>query len=215
EGRWALVAGPRASKSSATEWATATAHQLLTRHGVITRETVAAEAVAGGFSAVYQVLKAMEDTGRVRRGYFVAGLGAAQFAMPAALDLLRSMRDAPEDPRTVILAATDPANPYGGIVKWPEQAPGDAPDATSDGGRGPTRSVGALVILVDGAASAYLRRGERELLLFLPEAEPQRSRVGRAVARALLDLSRNREPGHRGLLISDINGVSATTHPAT
>ena len=111
EGRWALVAGPRASKSSATEWATATAHQLLTRHGVITRETVAAEAVAGGFSAVYQVLKAMEDAGRIRRGYFVAGLGAAQFAMPAALDLLRSMRDVPEEPRTVVMAATDPTFP--------------------------------------------------------------------------------------------------------
>jgi ATP-dependent Lhr-like helicase len=215
EGRWSLVPTTKMTKASSTDWAAAMAQQLLTRHGVVTRETVSAEAVSGGFTAVYDVLKAMEDTGRVRRGYFVAGLGAAQFAMPTALDLLRSMRDAPEDPRTVILAATDPANPYGGIVKWPEQAPGDASDATSDGGRGPTRSVGALVVLVDGAASAYLRRGERELLLFLPEAEPQRSRVGRAVARALLDLSRSREPGRRGLLISDINGVAATTHPAT
>ena len=69
------------------------------------------------------------------------------------------------------------------------------------------------MILVDGAAAAYLRRGARKLLLFLPEAEPQRSRVGRAVARALLDLSRSREPGHRGLLIADVNGVAAATHP--
>ena len=156
----------------------------------------------------------MEDTGRVRRGYFVAGLGAAQFAMPAALDLLRSMRDVPEEPRAVILAATDPANPYGGIVKWPETTAGGMPDGGVDGGRGPTRSVGALVILVDGAAAAYLRRGERELLLFLPDAEPQRSRTGRAVARTLVDLSRGREPGRRGLLIAEINGVAATTHPA-
>src|SRR5947207_2125164 len=153
------------------------AQQLLTRHGVITRETVAAESVAGGFSAVYQVLKAMEDAGRIRRGYFVAGLGAAQFAMPAALDLLRSMRDVPEEPRTVIMAATDPANPYGAITKWPE-----LPDAPASG-RGPTRTAGALVILVDGRAAAYLRRGERELLLFLPHAEPLRSRIGRQAAR--------------------------------
>jgi ATP-dependent Lhr-like helicase len=161
------------------------------------------------------VLKAMEDTGRVRRGYFVAGLGAAQFAMPAALDLLRSLRDEPEEPRAIFLAATDPANPYGAIVKWPDPTHGGATAGEADTGRGPTRSVGALVILVDGAAAGYLRRGERELLLFLPDAEPQRTRVGRAVARALLDLSRGREPGRRGLLIAEINGASATTHPAS
>ena len=212
EGRWSLSAVPRATKASATDWAAAMAQQLLTRHGVVTRETVAAEAVAGGFTAVYAVLKAMEDTGRVRRGYFVAGLGAAQFAMPAGLDLLRSMRDAPEEPRTLIMAATDPANPYGAIVKWPDVTASGTSD--SDAGRGPTRTVGALVILVDGAAAGYLRRGERELLLFLPDAEPQRTRVGKAVAQALLELSGRRAPGRRGLLIAEINGVSADKHPA-
>jgi hypothetical protein len=185
------------------------AHQLLTRHGVVTRETVAAESVAGGFSAVYQVLKAMEDAGRIRRGYFVAGLGAAQFALPAALDLLRSMRDVPEEPRTVVMAATDPANPYGAITKWPS---GPAPGERSES-RGPTRVAGALVILVDGRAAGYLRRGERELLLFLPEAEPLRSRIGRQVARMLLHLAATRE-GRRGMLIAEINGAPATTHPA-
>jgi ATP-dependent Lhr-like helicase len=214
EGRWSAVPATKTTKASSTEWATAMAQQLLTRHGVVTRETVAAEAVAGGFTAVYDVLKAMEDTGRLRRGYFVAGLGAAQFAMPAALDLLRSMRDTPEEPRTVILAATDPANPYGAIVKWPEPSSHAPATGESDSGRGPTRSVGALVILVDGAAAAYLRRGERELLLFLPEAEPQRSAVARSVARALIALSRGREPGRRGLLIAEINGGAAAPHPA-
>jgi ATP-dependent Lhr-like helicase len=219
EGRWSVVPIARVTKSASTDWAAAMAQQLLARHGVVTRETVAAEAVAGGFTAVYDVLKAMEDTGRVRRGYFVAGLGAAQFAMPTALDLLRSMRDAPEEPRTVVLAATDPANPYGAIVKWPETTPGivqqpDGPTPGIDAGRGPTRSVGALVILVDGAAAGYLRRGEREVLLFLPEAEPLRSRAGRAVARALLDLSNTREPGRRGMLIAEINGAAAGSHPA-
>ena len=214
EGRWAVTPAPRPTTSSTTDWAAAVAQQLLTRHGVITRETVAAEAVAGGFSAVYDVLKAMEDTGRVRRGYFVAGLGAAQFAMPAALDLLRSMRDAPEEPRITLLAATDPANPCGAIIKWPELTPGDSSEPPADAGRGPTRSVGALVILVDGTAAAYLRRGERDLLLFLPDAEPRRSQVGRAVARALLDLSGGREPGRRGMLIAEINRMPADRHPS-
>jgi hypothetical protein len=186
-----------------TEWSAATAQQLLTRHGIVTRETVASEAVAGGFSAVYQVLKAMEDAGRIRRGYFVAGLGAAQFAMPAALDLLRSMREVPETPRTVVLASTDPANPYGAIVKWPE-----TPFAI-------TRSVGARVILVNGALAGYLRRGERELILFLPEAEPQRSQFAREVARMLLHLAVSREESRRGMLLAEINGESAVAHPAS
>jgi hypothetical protein len=159
--------------------------------------------VAGGFSAVYEVLKAMEDAGRIRRGYFVAGLGAAQFAMPAALDLLRSMRDVPETPRTVVLAATDPANPYGAIVKWPE-----TPFTI-------TRSVGARVILVNGALAGYLRRGERELLLFLPEAEPQRSQFAREAARMLLHLAVAREESRRGMLLAEINGESASAHPAS
>ncbi len=192
------------------------AQQLLTRHGVITRETVAAESIAGGFSAVYQVLKAMEDAGRIRRGYFVAGLGAAQFAMPAALDLLRSMRDAPEESRTVVMAATDPANPYGALVKWPDVGSPQPTMDVTDGpgsGRGPTRAAGALVVLVDGRAAAYLRRGERELLLFLPDAEPLRSHVGRAVARMLFHLAATRE-GRRGMLIAEINGAPATAHPA-
>jgi ATP-dependent Lhr-like helicase len=216
EGRWSLVPEAAATKSRATEWATALAQQLLTRHGVVTRETVASEAVAGGFSVVYQVLKAMEDAGRIRRGYFVAGLGAAQFAMPAALDLLRSMRELPETPRTVVLAATDPANPYGAILKWPElpSPPGAAPDV-KDVGRGPTRTVGSLVILVDGFAAAYLRRGERELLLVLPEAEPRRSHVAREVARMLLHLAAVRDEGRRGMLITEINGGEATAHPAS
>jgi ATP-dependent Lhr-like helicase len=235
EGRWALVAGPKdppyvrgtnkevvgrvfrpGEQARATEWAAAMAQQLLTRHGVVTRETVASEAVAGGFSAVYQVLKAMEDAGRIRRGYFVAGLGAAQFAMPAALDLLRSMRELPETPRTVVLAATDPANPYGAILKWPElpSPPGAAPDV-KDVGRGPTRTVGSLVLLIDGFAAAYLRRGERELLLVLPDVEPRRSHVARAVARMLLHLAAVRDEGRRGMLISEINGAAATAHPAS
>src|SRR4030095_16531890 len=127
EGRWSLVAPPGASAATPTEWSAALAQQLLTRHGIVTRETAGSENLPGGFSAVYQVLKAMEDAGRVRRGYFVAGLGGAQFALPAALDRLRSMREPGETLQTVIVAATDPANPYGATLKWPLDALSLAP----------------------------------------------------------------------------------------
>jgi ATP-dependent Lhr-like helicase len=210
EGRWSLLDGSR-GKLSTTDWAAATAQQLLTRHGIVTRETVSAESIAGGFSAVYEVLKAMEDAGRIRRGYFVAGLGAAQFAMPAALDLLRSYRDIPEEPRTVVLAATDPANPYGSIVRWPAIASAAGVDESA---RGPTRSVGARIVIVNGAAAAYLRRGERELLLFLPDAEPMRSQVIRQTAQALMEIAATAPEGRRGMLLTEINGVPATTHIA-
>ena len=200
EGRWSALETRKTSRSAATEWSAVLAQQLLSRHGVVTRETVAAEGVPGGFSAVYDVLKAMEEAGRIRRGYFVSGLGGAQFAVPPAVDLLRSFREVPEEPRHVILAATDPANPYGAVVKWPLE--------------GPTRSVGARAILVDGFAAAYLRRGERDLVLFTPEAEPQRSRIIREVAKALFELAQARELGRQGMLIVEINGEPAATHAA-
>jgi ATP-dependent Lhr-like helicase len=236
EGRWVLVQSPGPSRS-ATEWSSALSHQLLARHGIVTRETAVSEAVAGGFSAVYQVLKAMEEAGRVRRGYFVAGLGGAQFAMPAALDLLRSLRDAPGEgaegstvrtPQVVTVSATDPACPYGAMVEWPSAGWADeiahvtgaqrsdvqGSDPFTPKGRGPTRTVGSLVILVDGHAAAYLRRGERELLLLGAATEPSRSTMTRETARALVRMSRSRDEGRQGLLIADIDGVAATTHPA-
>ena len=219
EGRWALVHSPgaqplRPGKSDATKWAAAITQQLLARHGVVTREAVASENIPGGFGVVYPVLKGMEETGRIRRGYFVAGLGATQFAMPGALDLLRSLRDsAPagsygsDDVEVVVLAATDPANPYGATLKWVASA--DAAKA----GRGPTRSVGATVILVNGALAAYLARGDRLLITFLPDAEPDRSRVGRAVARALIERARSGVESPRGMLIEEIDGGPPATHP--
>jgi ATP-dependent helicase Lhr and Lhr-like helicase len=224
EGRWSLVG---ASGATPTEWSAALAQQLLTRHGIVTRETAASESLPGGFGAVYHVLKAMEDAGRVRRGYFVAGLGGAQFAMPAALDRLRSMREPGESLQTVIVAATDPANPYGATLKWPldslsltrdgrsgpEASARDEHAPSKDVGRGPTRTVGALVVLVDGCPAAYLRRGERELLLLVTDAEPQRSTFTRAAAHALMALARSREEGRRGMLIAEINGIPAATHP--
>jgi ATP-dependent Lhr-like helicase len=232
EGRWTLVrTGP--STTDATRWSAAIAQQLLARHGVVTREGVAAESIPGGFGSVYPVLKTLEETGRVRRGYFVAGLGATQFALPGALDLLRSLRDAGgnDAPEIAVLAATDPANPYGATLKWPsrrstqntqnpQQRPASESSASSalsvvdsgDAGRGPTRSVGATVILVDGALGAYLARGDRQLAAYLPEAEPQRSRVGRAVSRALIERARAGVDSPRGMLIEEIDGGPPAAH---
>jgi ATP-dependent Lhr-like helicase len=207
EGRWSLVERikPRDVKA-ATRWAAATTEQLLARHGVLTREAVSTEFVPGGFGAVYPVLKAMEESGRLRRGYFVAGLGATQFALPGALDLLRSLRDLPDEPEIAVLPATDPANPYGATLKWP-------PARGADAARGPTRTVGAFVVLVDGALAAYQARGERQLSTFLPEAEPARSRAARAVARVLIDRARTGPDGPRGMLIEEIDGAPPDTHP--
>jgi len=192
EGRWSLVDERIGSAVSPTEAATSTAQQLLTRYGVITREVAGAEGISGGFSAVYDVLKAMEDAGRIRRGYFVGGVAATQFALPPALELLRSLRETPDEAEVVMLAATDPANPYGTMLTV---------GATE--GR-ITRTVGAQVILVNGALGAYISRGSRQLIVLLPEDEPARSTVGRALAGKLAAI---------GLLVADINGIPPQEHP--
>ncbi|MEO8075846.1 MAG: crosslink repair DNA glycosylase YcaQ family protein, partial [Acidobacteriota bacterium] len=207
EGRWSLIEDRAGAPVSPTEWSTATAQQLLARYGVLTREVAAAEGISGGFSAVYDVLKAMEDAGRIRRGYFVAGVGAMQFALPAALELMRSLREPAEAPETVVLAATDPANPFGTMLKWPGTGA-----AEGAGGRGPTRTVGSLVVLVNGSLAAYISRGGRQILVYLAEDEPARSTVGRALAHRLVSLARG-EGGRGGLLIAEINGMPAADHP--
>jgi ATP-dependent Lhr-like helicase len=207
QGRWALNAAAFATDRSATEWSHAMALQLLTRYGVVFRETAHAENLPGGFSAIYDVMKALEESGRVRRGYFAADLGATQFAMPAAVDLLRSLRVSQQTEKSEILklAATDPANPYGALMRWPA-----APDA----GSSLTRSVGARVILCDGELVAYLRRGNSNLQIFLPEEEPQRSHVARSVAEFLVARVHDDEDasGRGGMLIATINGVAVGEH---
>ncbi len=202
EGRWSLLSERVGAAVSPTESAAALAQQLLSRYGVLTREVAGAEGIAGGFSAVYHVLKTLEDAGRIRRGYFASGVGATQFALPAALDLLRSLKEQPDEPEVVVLSATDPANPYGTILRWPEG---------TDAGR-PTRSVGSVVVMVNGALAAYISRGARQLTAFLPEDEPPRSIVGRALATRLAQLARG-EDGRMALLIAEINGVPASEHP--
>ena len=194
------------------------AHQLLQRYGVLTRETVAQENLPGGFSAIYDVLKALEESGRIRRGYFVAGLGATQFALPAAVDLLRSLRNGPEPDKAeiVMMAATDPANPYGSILRWP-QSPSDTEESSEGATRLLARTVNASVILRDGRLIAYLRRGHPNLQAFFPEDEPDRSKTARDLAaflaaRIQAELRHEEARRHGGLLISSVNGQSIHTH---
>jgi ATP-dependent Lhr-like helicase len=170
---------------------------------------MAAELAGGGYSGVYPALKAMEERGRLRRGYFVEHLGAAQFALAPALELLRSHRDEGDTPQVLHLAATDPANPYGIAVAWPSLAGGSGDD---ESGR-PMRQLGASVILVDGRLAAYLARGGRQLLVHLPDEDPARTRVGTALAEALVRIAREGIEGRPGMLIGDIGGTTALDHP--
>jgi ATP-dependent Lhr-like helicase len=166
-----------------TRRATAQAEALLERHGVVTRGAVMAEGTPGGFAAVYPVLAAMEERGAARRGYFVEGLGAAQFAVPGAVDRLRALADAASGGAagTLVLAATDPANPYGGALPWPDRVI-DSGD-TSPGHR-PGRKAGAVVVIVDGELAIYVERGGRTLLSFVDSAESLAAAAG-ALARAV------------------------------
>ena len=158
-GRWSLVAEVLGDTPPAgTERAAALAAQLLDRHAVVTRDGVGVEQLPGGFGAVYGVLKAMEESGRARRGYFVEGLGGAQFAMPGAVDRLRALREGDGEGTVVALAATDPANAYGAALAWPTPA--------GEGAHTPRRVAGAHVLLADGELLAYLERGGRSLLTF-------------------------------------------------
>jgi ATP-dependent Lhr-like helicase len=135
----------------------------------------------------------------VRRGYFVAGLGATQFALPGALDLLRSLREPPQDAVAIVLAAADPANPYGAALAWP------LPNLS--------RTVGTIVVLVDGEMTVYVARGRREITVNLPDEEPYRSRRARAAAARLAAHGRGDGRGWRGILITTINDQAAVEHP--
>ncbi len=175
-GRWSLLPDRDPDPTRRTH---ALAEALLDRHGVVTRGAVQAEGTPGGFAAVYRVLKAFEEAGRVRRGYFVEGLGAAQFAAPGAVDRMRALatvrtpsdddawqspvpggwqaqRKRRDEARAVVLAATDPANPFGAALAWPAQ----------ESGHRPGRKAGALVVLVDGRVVLYVERGGKTLLSF-------------------------------------------------
>ncbi len=197
-GRWALVDELRKGMGiiTPTEAATSRALQLLERYGVLTREMALAEGAEGGFAGVYPILKEMEDRGQVRRGYFVTGLGAAQFALPGAVDRLRDERqDAPvdEQPPMVTLSAVDPAQPYGAAIPWPE----------TDGR--PARSTGAYVVLRNGLPLAYCHKGGRSITVFDGAIEDQDWTA------ALTALVADRRL--RSLDIQKVNGDPVTEHP--
>ncbi|MCW2779743.1 MAG: dependent helicase, Lhr family [Marmoricola sp.] len=197
-GRWFLLPD---LETDPTRRAHAAAEGLLDRHGVVTRGAVMSERTPGGFAAAYRVLAKFEESGRARRGYFIEGLGAAQFGTAGAIDRLRTFGPpAPsEKPVAVTLAATDPANPYGAALPWP----------ATDGGHRPGRKAGALVVLVDGELALYVERGGRTLLTYLEDkalAAAAIDSLGTAVRRGALG----------SLTIEKADGVgilSATAEP--
>ena len=192
-GRWSSTAPMFDGGPPATEVMTRRALQLVDRYGVLTREMALAEGADGGFAGVYPMLKLLEERGQLRRGYFVDGLGAAQFAQPGAVDLLRVTDSDRHDPEVLVLAATDPAQPYGAAVAWPDSA------------GHPARAAGAYVLLVAGEACAYLERGGRRLLTF-PAAADDTSWVA-----ALADMVRRGRV--QRLRVERIDDDSATRSP--
>ena len=191
-GRWSLVVPETAaSPARATERLHAQSLALLERHGVVTREAVATEGIDGGFAAVYPVLRAMEEPGRIRRGYFVDGLGAAQFALAGALDRLRAVRDPAEPVATGavhLLAAADPANPYGAALPWPRRGETDR--------RPLQRAAGAYVVLVDGVAALYLERGGATLQTLPAADDPAVAVTAARALRALVADGRSPRARH-------------------
>ena len=157
-GRWAAT--PRAD-TDATRRSVALGESLLDRYGVVTRGSVVAEDILGGFALAYKTLSGFEASGKALRGYLIEGLGAAQFSTPATIDRLRGHADSDDvigwpsgtrEPDVYVLAATDPANPYGAALPWPTQ--------------GPTRAAGAIVVLIDGLLAAHITRGGKTMTTF-------------------------------------------------
>jgi ATP-dependent helicase Lhr and Lhr-like helicase len=186
-GRWSALP---AAEPESTVRAHFSADMLLNRYGVLTKGAVAAEGLPGGFAMLYKVLTAFEDAGRCQRGYFVESLGGAQFAVASTVDRLRSYLDSVDPERrehhAVVLAAADPANPYGAALPWPAQGPG--------------RKAGALVAIVDGELVWFLERGGRTLLSFTDDGEAHV-----AAAAALADLVSTGRV--QSFLVEKVNGV--------
>ena len=195
-GRWSALPTP---EPDSTLRAHHQAELLLNRHGVLTKGAVAAEAVPGGFAMLYKVLSTFEEAGRCQRGYFVESLGGAQFAVASTVDRLRDYLDGidPERPeyRAVVLAAADPANPYGAALPWPSRAPEE------DSGARPGRKAGALVVLVDGELVWFVERGGRSLLSFHDDPE-----ANRAAGAGLAELVTTRRVS--SILVERINGAA-------
>ncbi|MFN8089423.1 MAG: ATP-dependent helicase [Mycobacterium sp.] len=190
-GRWSAVPAPELDPTVRSHfWA----ELMLSRYGVLTRGAVAAEGVPGGFATLYKVLTGFEEAGRCQRGYFVESLGGSQFALASTVDRLRAHVDGTGQYRTVVLAASDPANPYGAVLPWPIRNDAEI-------GHRPGRKAGALVVLVDGELVWYLERGGRSLLSF--NADPE---MLRCAASSLAELIGSGRIG--GFLIERLDGIA-------
>ena len=211
-----------ATPLTVTQWSANIAQQLLVRHGMVLRETAVAENIPRGYPTIYPALKTMEDSGWVRRGMFVAGLGAAQFAMPNAVDLLRSLRAEPQTPEVLFLAATDPANPYGTLLPWPHQELHQSRNAESGSTvansasslslPAMSRTRGAGVILINGSLAAFFRRQNPAVRVFLPESEPEQTQYARELGTKFAEIAIHRRGRKTGLLIGSINDIPAREH---
>jgi ATP-dependent Lhr-like helicase len=207
-GRWSLVRDLVDPAVGETERAVARVEMLLERYGVVSREAARAEDLPGGFGPLYRVLREMEEAGRVRRGYFVEGLAAAQFARPGAVDRLRGLRpdpdavEPPDDGEVVALAAMDPANPFGALLPWPDPPAGVEARAR--------RVPGAFVFLVRGEPVLYAASGGRQLLTLGADREG----AGPRLAAALRFLAAVPRPARRrALLVERVDGVPVSRSP--
>jgi len=199
EGRWSTVRDLLDDDVTLTERAYARAQVLLERYGVVSREAALADDLPGGFKSVYGVLKAMEETGRVRRGYFVEGLSATQFAYPGAVERLRGSRSENAADEVRSLAAVDPANPWGSLLPWPDRSSGNAQRAR--------RVPGAWIILRGGSPALYVHLGGRALLTFEPM---QTKAAASAVIGELVALTKHTR---KSLRVAKIDGEPAVQSP--
>ena len=197
QGRWSLTEPLFRAAVDPSARRRAIAELMLERYGILTREQVRAEGLPGGFSGVYPELSQLETLGVARRGYFVEGLGGAQFALPGAVERLRAVSSDEETP--VVLAAVDPAQPYGAALSWPERAPEDA--------RRLTRVAGAYVVLKGGEPILYLERGGRALQTLVAADDP-RIEPG---LHALVEQVRAGRP--RRVALEKVDGESALISP--
>ncbi|MGI8801533.1 MAG: Lhr family helicase, partial [Solirubrobacteraceae bacterium] len=172
QGRWSLTASLFAPAPDPAARRRTLAELLLERYGILTRELVLAEGVTGGFAALYESLAGLETLGLCRRGYFIEGLGGAQFALPGAVERLRAERNL-EAVSPLVLAATDPAQPYGAALPWPR--------AQADDRRRPARVAGAHVVLVGAELALYVEAGGRGLQTYVEDPAPGLSALAAAV----------------------------------
>jgi ATP-dependent Lhr-like helicase len=195
QGRWSLTEPLFRGAVDPSARRRAIAELLLERYGILTREQVRAEGLAGGFSGIYPELSQLETLGVARRGYFVEGLGGAQFALPGAVERLRATSGGVQSP--IVLAAVDPAQPYGAALAWPDR----------EDGRRPSRVAGAYVVITDGEPILYVERGGRGLQTLVPVDDPR-------VELALHALVEQVQSGRiRRLALEKVDGESALSSP--